>query len=289
MKLYAISDLHVGYAVNRAALASIPPHPEDWLILGGDLGETPEHMAFVIDVLGKRFRQLLWVPGNHELWTTEDDPLGLRGEAKYRRLVALCRDAGVLTPEDPYVEWPGEVNNAGAGDKLMLAPLFLLYDYSFGPRGATPEESLAWALEEGLICADEHLLHPDPYPTRQAWCHARIARTEPRLEEASKTHRLVLINHFPLRRDLAVLPRIPRFTIWCGTERTRDWHTRFRASVVVSGHLHIRMTSWIDGVRFEEVSLGYPRQWKQERGATHYLREILPGRPIPTDGRVFHP
>jgi 3',5'-cyclic AMP phosphodiesterase CpdA len=282
LKLYAISDLHVGYPLNRAALEAIPPHPEDWLILCGDIGETVEHLEFVIRVLGARFRQLLWVPGNHELWTIEDEPDRLRGEAKYQRLVALCRDHGVLTPEDPYVEWPAP------GSPYRLAPLFLLYDYSFGPRGATPEQALAWALEAGLQCADEHLLHPDPYPTRQAWCHARIARTEPRLEEAARSHRLVLINHFPLRRDIAVLPRIPRFSIWCGTERTHDWHKRFRAEVVVSGHLHIRSTSWIDGVRFEEVSLGYPRQWRSERGPAHYLREILPGPAAPFEGRVHY-
>ena len=30
-----------------------------------------------------------------------------------------------------------------------------------------------------------------------------------------------------------------------------------------------------DGVRFEEVSLGYPRQWSAARGITSYLRQIL--------------
>ena len=34
-----------------------------------------------------------------------------RGQVKYERLVAICRDHGVLTPEDPYVTWPGD----GAG------------------------------------------------------------------------------------------------------------------------------------------------------------------------------
>ena len=86
----------------------------------------------------------------------------------------------------------------------------------------------------------------------------------------------MLINHFPLRRELAVLPAVPRFSVWCGTRRTEDWHVRFGASVVVFGHLHIRQTRHIDGVRFEEVSLGYPRQWQTDRGAGSYLRRILP-------------
>jgi hypothetical protein len=30
-------------------------------------------------------------------------------------------------------------------------------------------------------------------------------------------------------------------------------------------------------VRYEEVSLGYPRDWRADRGIEWYLREILPG------------
>jgi hypothetical protein len=97
------------------------------------------------------------------------------------------------------------------------------------------------------------------------------------LQEAAASAPLVLVNHFPLREDLVRLWRIPRFSIWCGTKRTEDWHQRFRARVVVSGHLHIRSTDWVDGVRFEEVSLGYPRHWDPDSGIDQYLREILPG------------
>jgi hypothetical protein len=87
----------------------------------------------------------------------------------------------------------------------------------------------------------------------------------------------MLVNHYPLRRDLAQLPAIPRFAIWCGTRRTHDWPQRFGASVVVSGHLHLRATRIIDGVRFEEVSLGYPREWTRRGPQGTGLRRILPG------------
>jgi hypothetical protein len=107
-----------------------------------------------------------------------------------------------------------------------------------------------------------------------------VALTEARLDALDTATRLVLVNHFPLRPDLAVLPRIPRFTIWCGTTRTADWHTRYRADVVVSGHLHLRSTRWRDGVRFEEVSLGYPAQWRQSKAVDDYLRPILPAPPV---------
>jgi 3',5'-cyclic AMP phosphodiesterase CpdA len=271
MKLYAISDLHLRYEGTRRALQALRPHPDDWLIVAGDVGETEQHLRFALTILQRRFARLLWVPGNHDLWTVPPHPGEPRGVEKYQRLVAICREFGALTPEDPYPEWAGE------GPRAILAPLFLLYDYTFRPDDVPVEEAVEWAAEENLLCSDEVLLHPDPYPTRQAWCAARVAAAEPRLAAAAAAAPLVLINHFPLRQDLAILPRIPRFSIWCGTRATEDWHRRHRALAVVYGHLHIRRTTHRDGVRFEEVSLGYPKDWDESRGIEPYLREILPG------------
>ena len=97
----------------------------------------------------------------------------------------------------------------------------------------------------------------------------------------------MLVNHWPLREDLVRLwkvPRVARFTPWCGTRLTEDWHRRFPLDVVVNGHLHMRATDWRDGVRFEEVALGYPRHWVQDSGVGHYLRRILPRLQPPGPG-----
>ncbi len=45
---------------------------------------------------------------------------------------------------------------------------------------------------------------------------------------------------------------------------------------MVYGHLHIPRTTWHDGVRFEEVSLGYPREWRPRATNPGELRQILP-------------
>jgi 3',5'-cyclic AMP phosphodiesterase CpdA len=287
MKLYAISDLHVGFEANRAMWSTLADHGDDWLILAGDLGDTEAQLRTALEVAIQRFAKVLWVPGNHELWTlpvpngiTPRVSDGLRGEARYRRCVALCRALGVITPEDPYVVWPGP------GPRAVLAPLFLLYDYSFRPDEVAEADALDWARASGIECTDELLLHPDPYPTRAAWCHARCETTRARLDAIPADHATILINHFPLRRELAWLPAIPRFAIWCGTRLTETWHLDYRARVVVSGHLHLRSTRWIDGVRFEEVSLGYPRQRRLGAELEPYLREILPGAPVGPRGEA---
>lgn len=273
MRLLAISDLHVRHPDNREAWLALGEHRDDWLILAGDLGDTLADVGFVLGIAVRRFARVLWVPGNHELWSEGEGEGALAGLDKYQALVALCRTHGVLTPEDPYALWPGP------GGPHLIALMFLLYDYSFRPARVARNEALAWAAESAVVCTDEYLLDPHPHATRDAWCEQRLRLTEPRLQEAAAQAPLVLVNHFPLREELAHIPRYPRFSLWCGTTATRDWHTRFNARVAVSGHLHIPSTRWIDGVRFEEVSYGYPHQRIQRPGGiAQYLRQILPAQ-----------
>ena len=121
------------------------------------------------------------------------------------------------------------------------------------------------------------MLDPAPWPSREAWCHARCEATEARLDAlparrandpdqslaaalrsraaAQRAAFLDLVRH-NAHRGLG--PPLPR-------------------TAVISGHLHLRTTLWRHGVRYEEVSLGYPRDWRQDRGIDWYLREILPG------------
>jgi 3',5'-cyclic AMP phosphodiesterase CpdA len=269
MKLWAISDLHVGYEENRRAVNELPSFPEDWLIVAGDTGETPAHLDFVLRALQPKFAQLIWTPGNHDLWTPRNLPAEQRGVAHYERLVRLCRSYGVLTPEDQYAKWPGD------GPTRAIVPTFVLFDYSFRPPSVSRADAVRWAGETGVRSVDEDLLASDPYATRDEWCAARVVLTEERLAGIPAEVKLIVANHFPLRADLAVLPRIPRFAIWCGTTKTTDWHRRFNIETAVYGHLHLRSTNRIDGVRFDEVSLGYPKQWNQQKTLAEYLRRIL--------------
>jgi 3',5'-cyclic AMP phosphodiesterase CpdA len=272
-KLIAISDLHVSYPENREITSRLRPDSDgDWLLVAGDVGERFADIEWALGTLRERFGTVVWTPGNHELWAPADDTVKARGTARYRALVEMCRRIGVHTPEDPFPVW------TGPGGPATIAPLFLLYDYTFRPEGcATKEEGLAYAYRTGVVCNDEYLLHPDPYPSRDDWCRARVAETERRLAACDPSLPTVLINHWPLVREPTRVLRYPEFAQWCGTELTADWHTRFRAAAVVYGHLHIPRITHYDGVRFDEVSLGYPREWKRP-GHRRYdlLRQILP-------------
>jgi 3',5'-cyclic AMP phosphodiesterase CpdA len=270
--LLAISDLHVTHPENRRIVEGLRGQsPEDWLIVCGDVSEMSTDVEWALGVLRERFATLVWVPGNHDLWSTPADPLQLRGEARYRHLVALCRSLGVLTPEDPYPVWEGP------GGPATVAPLFVLYDYTFGANIApTKELALARAYAAGVVCSDELVLHPDPHPTREAWCDARVRESERRLQERDLELPTVLVNHFPLVRAPTRRLYRPEFAQWCGTVRTADWHVRFGAKAVVYGHLHIPRVTLHDGVRFAEVSLGYPREWRRRGASRPLLHRVLP-------------
>jgi 3',5'-cyclic AMP phosphodiesterase CpdA len=271
-RLLAVSDLHVGYPENRRIVEGLRPESEaDWLIVAGDVGEFMSDVTWALATLRERFANVIWVPGNHELWTMREDPVRLRGESRYAHLVEFCRGIGVTTPEDPYPVW------RGAGGPVTVAPLFLFYDYTFRPPGCrTKQEALALAYETGVVCSDEFALRPDPYPTIEAWSRHRVEVTRRRLEARDPAYPTVLVNHFPLVRDPTFLLRYPVFALWCGTTATADWHRRFNAVAAVYGHLHIPRTTYIDGVRFEEVSVGYPREWRARGERLPWPRPILP-------------
>jgi 3',5'-cyclic AMP phosphodiesterase CpdA len=273
-RLLAISDLHVGHPANRELIAGIPAGaPGDWLLVAGDVAENFADVEWALGVLAERFERVAWVPGNHELWSRRADPVGARGVRRYELLVEMCRSLGVVTPEDPYPVWDGPEG------PVTVAPLFVGYDYSFLHDGATTrEEALAAAIAKGILCSDELHLFPDPYPSREDWCRARVIETEWRLSnELDPAIPVVLVNHYPLVREPTRILRYPEFAQWCGTTRTADWHVRFNATAVVYGHLHIPRVTWHDGIRFEEVSVGYPREW--QRRAEHFGLTRAPGLP----------
>ncbi|MFE0649502.1 metallophosphoesterase family protein [Streptomyces sp. NPDC059534] len=273
--VYAVSDLHVRYPANRAFVARLRPRTDhDWLIVAGDVGEFAADVEWALRTLADRFHTVVWAPGNHELWTPPTDPVQLRGEQRYLHLVALCRRLGVVTPEDPWPVWRGE------GGPVAIVPLHLLYDHTLLPAGtATTEEALARARAADIVSTDEVHLHTDPYPGVADWCRARVELTERRLAALDPELPTVLVNHFPLTAHPTRTLHHPEFALWCGARRTAHWHRRYHALAVVYGHLHIPRTHFVDGVRCEEVSVGYPREWRARGEQPPAPRRILPFAP----------
>jgi len=272
--LYATSDLHIGYTDNTPWLTQLQPRTnEDWLIVAGDVGETYDQVVDTLADLKERYAEVIWVPGNHELWTVPPKPGELRGVARYDNLVEGLRGIGVITPEDEYPVWDPH------GSALTVVPMFLLYDYSWGHNGLTGRAAVDASIADGIVCTDEALLHTDPYDSVVDWCHERVRRTEERLMALPEGSAPVLVNHFPLDRRVLAPLYYPSFSVWCGTELSADWPTRFGAYAVVYGHLHIPIPRVLDGILHQEVSLGYPREWRARRDSPTIPVQIAKARP----------
>lgn len=115
-----------------------------------------------LDLLTKKFARVFWTPGNHDLWTlpdpkkpqssgfynvglcvslyfdllivyyyqTQTELKRLRGSARYERLVKNCREYNVVTPEDPYVMWPGD-GLSDSGMYFFFFPLESFIEFIF--------------------------------------------------------------------------------------------------------------------------------------------------------------
>lgn len=98
--LWAVSDLHAAVKANQSKIDRIHPrHQGDWLIVAGDVAEKFELIVSVMETLAKRFAKVIWVPGNHELFSSERSRY--QGRDKYVALVQAMRDLGVVTPRTP--------------------------------------------------------------------------------------------------------------------------------------------------------------------------------------------
>jgi len=282
-QLLAVSDLHVGRPGNRRIVEEMRPTTEDdWLVIAGDVGELFSEVDWALGTLRARFNRVLWTPGNHELWTHPHDPVGLRGEERYEALVQMCRSLDVATPEDPYPVFDG------VGGPVTVAPLFLLYDYTFlPPDTSTKAQALVRAYRSAAVCADEFLLHSDPYPSLEAWCEQRLASTVERLSSRAAPHLpTVLVNHFPLARQATDGLPDPLDALWYGTTRTADWHVRFNASHVVHGELYLPRLLSNSAARDPEQAIGRPADAHRPPSP---LRKVLTAAPESSQTAAYLP
>src|SRR4051812_13304561 len=121
MRIAVTADLHWGHNrpgddATRLMLAHLHAAPPDVLLLGGDLG-TADHFAALLEL----FRDLpgtnALVPGNHDLWVSDDDPRGDSLFVYQQHLPGLCAahgyhylDHGPLILPDADLAIVGSIN-----------------------------------------------------------------------------------------------------------------------------------------------------------------------------------
>jgi len=244
MRVYALSDLHADYPENFAWLQGLSSgdYGEDVLLLAGDVSDDLAMLEQVLRMLVDCFGQVLFVPGNHELWVR-------RGEhdcslAKYRYINRLCREMGVIT----------DVYESGG---LSLVPLLGWYDFSFGE----PDKYLRRAWRDFRACR-----WPDSLDSAAAITRYFLELNKAHLAVRNDT--VISFSHF--LPSLAVMPaRIPahrrRVYPVLGSDRLGDQVRSLQPDLHVYGHSHVNQLISLDGTTFVNNAYAYPAEQRISR------------------------
>lgn len=135
MRVFALSDLHAGYPENLNWILQLSnwKYQNDVLVLAGDVTDRLRVLVRVLNVLRSKFKELLFVPRNHDLWVdTEDLKCSIE---KFGVIASLCKEEGVKQSSHDFGE-------------LTIVPMFSWYDFSFGE----PDRHLRRALRDFKSC-----------------------------------------------------------------------------------------------------------------------------------------
>jgi predicted phosphodiesterase len=245
VRVFAVSDLHVDYEENRRWLHNLSEqeYQDDVLILAGDVSDLIARLVESFEALQHRFAEVLFVPGNHELWVHRDgtgDSL-----AKFGQIKRIAAEHGVRME-------PAHLNS------LSIVPLLGWYDYSFGRP--TSEVQRAWV--DFGACR-----WPDTYDQAAITNHF-VELNKPHL--SVRNQRIISFSHFLPRIDLMpfTIPERKR-TLYpvLGTVHLEQQIRQLGADIHVYGHSHINMRNYKDKTIYINNAFGYPHEtrWTARR------------------------
>ncbi|MEX3008315.1 metallophosphoesterase [Hoeflea sp. TYP-13] len=239
MRIFAVSDLHVDYRENARWVSEISrvDFTDDVLILAGDISDSLERIERTIRSMAERFKKVLYVPGNHDLW--------------------VLRSKGVANSFDKFEKVRAAVEESGAsldtfhGRTTTIVPLLGWYDYTFGEPSAELRRrwmdyrACRWPAEMLERDVTEHftgLNEPVPRPENPV---------------------VISFSHFMPRIDLmpTFAPQRARFLLpILGTELLEQQIRRIGSSIHIYGHSHVNRRAVRDGVVYINNAYGYPSE-----------------------------
>ena len=247
MRIFATSDLHVDFSENFQVLRRLSnvEFVRDTLLVAGDVAHKSELVDAGLSLLKSKFQEVFYVPGNHELWVPGEAGDSL---SKFEEILEICATIGVRTQ-------PGRVGGH------WIVPLFSWYEAEFDGRG--DEKGLGtWA--DFRYCR---------WPAQLGSCARYFSRlNEPHLE--TRPEETISFSHFLPRPELLPNPEFLRFKGLSRVAGSAHIERQIRilgTRVHLFGHSHIHRDMVLDGVRYVQNSLGYPRE---RRGREFELKRI---------------
>jgi 3',5'-cyclic AMP phosphodiesterase CpdA len=279
MKIALTSDLHVDHHPVVATLVAdclrerFGPQGPDVLVVAGDVSASPAHVEEALRTIRPATRRAVYVPGNHDLWTTT---------------LASSAEAGAASPPSSRARYESilpTVARAAGFDPLGAAPVIIdgvvfvgvtgWYDFSLRNRDLdatfTIEDyrrsawgRLRWNDNVRVVWPDD-----EGRPLEAAEiCAAQVRSLEAQLAAAAGRPTVVVTHHLPFAELVTSTGQLP----W-------DFLNGFMGSaalgaailrtpgvrLALAGHTHFRKSAVLPGVggpvRAETSPIGYPREY----------------------------
>lgn len=268
-----LSDLHTDYSENMTWVEclSTVKHKRDVLLVAGDVAETYNNFVLTMSLLKERFEHVFYVPGNHDLWCRRGSEISFGSLEKLEKLLDACKRLGVKT--DPVVI-----------GSLGIIPLFSWYHESFDREDDITSFRIP-PLE--MACKDYHACKwPEELSNKDtslaSYFDAMNEHNMDIVEDIKKTcEQIITFSHFVPRQELCpekrmlFYPNLPKIIGSDSLEvRLRSIHGAEGSGSAchVFGHTHFCWDAMLDGIRYVQAPLAYPRERKRRmNGGENWL------------------
>lgn len=259
MRVWAVSDVHTDYAENLAWCDSMSGETgSDCMILAGDVSDNLDIFRATLICFTSKYKYVFFVPGNHDLWTRREERGKHTSLEKLGLLRQMCTELGVYTiPKCIEGVW--------------IVPLYSWYHASFDSEpdvpGAVPVQKMmvdfkACSWPEHLDATGTSLathfdeMNQEPVADVMSALAAQAGGTDDRPPVITFSH---FLPHQALLPEKRMLYQ-PNLAKAVGSQMLAKRIEQLRPVAHIFGHTHFNWDCTIDGTRYIQRPLAYPRE-----------------------------
>ncbi|KAM7274326.1 hypothetical protein ACFE04_028990 [Oxalis oulophora] len=273
LRVSIVSDLHTDYPENMTWVKTLSKktRKKHVLLVAGDVAETYTNFVLTMSLLKDSYEHVFFVPGNHDLWCRREADPCVGSLEKLNKLFDVCEQLGVETK-------PVSLHGLG------IIPLFSWYHESFDREediSGVRIPSVKMACKDFQACKwPEELSNRDD--SLALHFDAMNEKSEDVIQEIRRTcSQIITFSHFVPRQELCpekrmlFYPNLPKIIGSDSLEdRIRSIHGADGSNNAchVFGHTHFCWDAVLDGIRYVQAPLAYPRERKRRmNGGENWL------------------